>query len=153
MSVRAIDGTPYQEYAPSVRVEVPVVDLRHLPPPDREAEAVRLAAEQSRVPFDSARPRCCGRRCAGSTPPTICSPLTLHHMVCDGWSMGVLMVELVTLYWNFVAGRPSPLPDLAIRYGDYAAWQHRVLSPGSRQAAARVLAGAAPRPPHAPAPD
>ena len=47
----------------------------------------------------------------------------MHHIVSDGWSMGVLRRELTTLYNAFLADKPSPLPDLALQYADYAAWQ------------------------------
>jgi hypothetical protein len=54
--------------------------------------------------------------------------LTMHHIVADGWSMGVLVREVAALYDAFSRGRPSPLPDLPIQYADYAAWQRRSLS-------------------------
>ena len=47
----------------------------------------------------------------------------MHHIVSDGWSMGVLMRELAALYAAFAAGRPSPLPALPVQYADYAVWQ------------------------------
>src|SRR6185369_8692340 len=53
--------------------------------------------------------------------------LTMHHIVSDGWSMGVLIGEFVQLYEAFVAERPSPLPDLPIQYADYAYWQRQWL--------------------------
>jgi hypothetical protein len=53
--------------------------------------------------------------------------LTLHHIVCDGWSMQVLVGELKVLYESFVAERPSPLPDLAFQYSDYAQSQRASL--------------------------
>ena len=48
---------------------------------------------------------------------------TMHHIVADGWSMGVLVNEIVTLYAAFSEGRPSPLEDLSIQYADFAGWQ------------------------------
>src|SRR5262245_60875463 len=48
---------------------------------------------------------------------------TMHHIISDGWSMGVLIREFVTLYQACIEGRPSPLPDLPIQYVDFAAWQ------------------------------
>ncbi|MDH1142723.1 amino acid adenylation domain-containing protein, partial [Pseudomonas mosselii] len=54
--------------------------------------------------------------------------LTLHHIVADGWSMGVFTQELAALYRAFSAGRDDPLPALAIQYGDYALWQRRWLA-------------------------
>ena len=49
--------------------------------------------------------------------------VTMHHIVSDGWSMGVLVRELAALYAAFAGGRPSPLPELPIQYADFAAWQ------------------------------
>ncbi|WP_416769356.1 amino acid adenylation domain-containing protein [Pseudomonas sp. RHF3.3-3] len=53
--------------------------------------------------------------------------LTLHHIVSDGWSMGVLTRELMALYEAFRHARPDPLPPLAVQYGDFAVWQRRWL--------------------------
>jgi arthrofactin-type cyclic lipopeptide synthetase C len=54
--------------------------------------------------------------------------LALHHIVADGWSMGVLTRELVALYQAFSQGQDDPLPALALQYGDFAVWQRRWLS-------------------------
>ncbi|WP_095118443.1 non-ribosomal peptide synthase/polyketide synthase [Pseudomonas sp. Irchel s3f10] len=54
--------------------------------------------------------------------------LTLHHIISDGWSMGVLTRELMALYQAFSHGQPDPLPPLALQYSDYAVWQRRWLS-------------------------
>src|SRR5262249_23214603 len=48
---------------------------------------------------------------------------SLHHIVTDAWSMGVLVRELAALYGAALAGRPSPLPELSIQYADFAVWQ------------------------------
>ena len=49
--------------------------------------------------------------------------ITMHHIVSDGWSMGVLINELSALYRAFLRGEADPLPELAIQYADYAVWQ------------------------------
>src|SRR6185369_8573381 len=54
--------------------------------------------------------------------------ITLHHIIGDGWSVGVLVREVVTLYRGLVSGEISPLPELAIQYTDFALWQRRWLS-------------------------
>jgi hypothetical protein len=53
---------------------------------------------------------------------------TMHHVVSDGWSMGVLVREVSALYPAFHAGRPSPLPELPIQYADFAVWQREYLT-------------------------
>jgi amino acid adenylation domain-containing protein len=55
--------------------------------------------------------------------------LAVHHIVSDGWSMGVLVREVAVLYAAFTAGRPSPLPELPLQYPDVALWQRRRLTP------------------------
>jgi len=53
--------------------------------------------------------------------------LTMHHIISDGWSLGIFLRELATLYEAFSCGKPSPLPELPIQYADFAAWQRRWL--------------------------
>src|SRR6185369_7648800 len=60
--------------------------------------------------------------------------VSLHHIISDGWSMGILFYELATLYGAFAQGVPSPLPELPIQYADFAVWQRAWLS-GDRLAA------------------
>src|SRR6185312_9127471 len=108
---------------------LPLVDLSAVPPAPREAEARRLAATQTRLPFDLARGpllRAALLRLAGPEGPQ--GPehvllLCLHHIATDGWSMGVLMREVAALYDAFSSGLPSPLAELPVQYADYAAWQ------------------------------
>src|SRR6185369_14904408 len=54
--------------------------------------------------------------------------LTMHHIVSDAWSMGILVKEVITLYSAYSQGQPSPLPDLPVQYADYAIWQREYLS-------------------------
>src|SRR6185295_10635150 len=74
--------------------------------------------------------------------------LTMHHIVSDGWSIGVLVRELGALYGAFVAGRPSPLPELPVQYADFAVWQREWLTEARVTAEAAfwraALAGVAP---------
>ena len=67
----------------------------------------------------------------------------MHHIVSDGWSMGVLFRELSALYAAYREGRESPLPELAVQYADYAVWQREQLARRGAGAAAGVLEGAA----------
>jgi amino acid adenylation domain-containing protein len=92
-----------------------------------EVEA-RLWAEESALrPFDLARGplfRPLLLRLAADRAIVV---VAMHHIVSDGWSMEVLIRELTALYQAFTAGRPSPLPPLALQYADYALWQRRWL--------------------------
>jgi amino acid adenylation domain-containing protein len=125
---------PVQVIAPPSPLPLLEVDLGELPKEEREAQARQLATQEAQRPFDLARGplvRVCLLRLAsggggqakqGRRDEHVLL-LTLHHIISDGWSMGVLVRELVTLYRAFSAGSPSPLPDLPIQYADFAVWQ------------------------------
>ncbi|HEX2191091.1 MAG TPA: condensation domain-containing protein, partial [Longimicrobiaceae bacterium] len=123
-----VDGEPAQLVDPPGPFAVPLADLAALAPDRREAEARRLSAREGRAPFDLERgPLLRARllRLAGDEHVLL---LTLHHIVSDGWSTGVLLRELSALYRAFLRGEPSPLPELPIQYGDYAVWQREELA-------------------------
>lgn len=121
------DGRPVQVIAPQLAIAVRETDLAHLPADEREAQAQRLATVESREPFDLTLGPLfrAGLVCLGPQDHVLL--LTLHHIIADGWSLGVLFHELSELYAAFAAGRPSPLPDLSIQFADYARWQRRLL--------------------------
>jgi len=119
----AVDGTPLQIVDPSSALPLPVTDLRGLPPPKGEAQMLRLAAEEARRPFDLSRDRLVRARLLRLSDDEHVFLLTIHHIVSDGWSMGLFFGELADLYAAFSKGEPSPLPDLPIQYADYAGWQ------------------------------
>jgi hypothetical protein len=104
-----------------------VVDLQGLPEADRETEAWRRLTTDACQPFDLEK---------GPLLRTVLYRLgalehvlllNLHHIVSDGWSLGVLVRELSALYPALAAGQPSPLPSPRMQYADYAAWQREYL--------------------------
>jgi amino acid adenylation domain-containing protein len=123
----ASNGQPIQSITPELRLDLPLIDLTSVPVDQRETEVRRLATDQAREPFDLARgPLLRGRllRLADDEHALI---LTLHHIIADGWSVGVLFRELGTLYESFSQGGDSPLADLSIQYADYALTQQEWL--------------------------
>ena len=121
---------------------VPLVDLAGLPGRPAAGAAAAAPARRRAGPSTSPADRCCAPPwCASPAPLALLALVprssagrstllvTLHHIVSDGWSMGVLVRELAALYGAFAAGRPSPLPELAVQYADYAVWQ-RALAAG-----------------------
>ncbi len=121
-------GRPVQVVAPPGRWELPLVDLSALAAERRLSEAQRLAQEESVRRFDLRRGpllRASLLRLGGRDHALL---LTLHHIVSDGWSMGVLVGEITALYGAVLAGRPSPLPELPIQYADFAVWQRAWLT-------------------------
>ncbi|HSF40965.1 MAG TPA: amino acid adenylation domain-containing protein [Thermoanaerobaculia bacterium] len=118
-----VDERPVQIVRPYAGLELPRIDLTGLPAELRETEAAGVTSRLIHHPFDlSAGPllRTALLRLAADDHVLA---LAMHHIVSDGWSMGVLVRELTALYGSFAAGRPSPLPELPIQYADFATWQ------------------------------
>ncbi|HEU4559961.1 MAG TPA: amino acid adenylation domain-containing protein, partial [Longimicrobium sp.] len=122
------DGSPVQVIAPFGGFALPVEDLSALSEADRESAVRRRAGEEARRPFDiSAGPlfRAALLRLGQEEHVLL---LSMHHIVSDGWSMGVVLRELSALYAAYLEGRESPLPALPVQYADYAVWQREQLA-------------------------
>ncbi len=129
---KAIDGQPMQVVQPPFEPSIEAVDLRQLAPDQREHEALRLAREQARVPYDMERGPLLRAMVVRLGEEEYRFYLFLHHIIFDGFSIyRVFLPELVTVYNAFLAGRPSPLPELRLQYADFAHWQRESL--GSAQ--------------------
>jgi amino acid adenylation domain-containing protein len=122
-----VSGEPLQVIAPVLALSVPLVDLRSLSEAQQKAEVKRLATESAQQPFDLAMGPLLRATLLKLGEAEHVLLLTMHHIVSDGWSMGVLLRELATLYEAFSAGKPSPLPQLPIQYADFAHWQRQWL--------------------------
>ena len=122
-----VDGQPAQVVSPVAEAPMPLIDLSGLPEPLRDQEVRRIVAAEAERSFELASGPLfrCALLCLGSREHV--ALFNLHHIVSDGWSMGILVRELGTLYTAFAQGRPSPLPELPLQYADYAAWQRRWL--------------------------
>ena len=102
---------------------------------DQAEELAKLRLAEATTPFDlAAGPLIRGRLIALSTSEHVFL-LTMHHIVSDGWSMGVLYRELSALYRAYRDGAPASLPELAVQYADYAAWQRGLRRNGVARAA------------------
>jgi amino acid adenylation domain-containing protein len=123
-----INGRAVQVVYPPAPVRLPRVDLRRLAADDREREALRLAQAEALRPFDLARdPLLRGALLRlDEAERVLC--LTLHHVVSDGWSMGVLFRELSALYAAYSRGEEPALAELPVQYADFAAWQRACLA-------------------------
>jgi amino acid adenylation domain-containing protein len=126
-SFAAIDGQPVATISMPGKISLPVEDLSEVPEADRDEEVTRRAVAESRRPFDLAR--------APLLRVSLLLPgedehvllLTMHHIISDGWSIGVLLREMASLYEAFSNGQPSPLGELPIQYADFAYWQREWL--------------------------
>ncbi|HTQ80408.1 MAG TPA: amino acid adenylation domain-containing protein, partial [Thermoanaerobaculia bacterium] len=121
-------GSPVQVVSPLARFSLPLVDLTHLPRDSRDNEARRWVRESALQAFDLERGPLLRTALLKTGEREHTLLLALHHIVSDGWSMGVLVAEIVPLYRAALAGSPSPLPPLPMQYGDFALWQRRQIS-------------------------
>ena len=118
-----VDRTPVQRISAEGGFALPEHDLRS--ESDADAALRRLVAEEAKAPFDlAAGPLVRGRLIETAEDDHVLL-LTMHHIVSDGWSMGVLVRELGALYAAFARGEGDPLAPLPVQYADYAAWQRK----------------------------
>ncbi|OLE50111.1 MAG: hypothetical protein AUI36_19705 [Cyanobacteria bacterium 13_1_40CM_2_61_4] len=123
-----VDRRPVQVVNPAPTLRLPVVDLRGLPEAEREPEALRLASEDARQPFDLGRGPLLRANLIRLRDDEHRFVLTLHHIIFDGVSIyRVFLPELAALYEAFSTGKPSPLPEPTSQYADYAHWQREGL--------------------------
>ncbi|HYH80464.1 MAG TPA: amino acid adenylation domain-containing protein, partial [Longimicrobium sp.] len=117
-----------QTLEPSTAFHLPTHDLTALSEDERRASVDRIVRQPFTDPFDLARGPLLRAVLVKTADDEHLFAFNLHHVVGDGWSLGILFREMATLYAAFAAGRPSPLPDLPVQYGDYAAWQRAWLT-------------------------
>ncbi|HEY2515677.1 MAG TPA: amino acid adenylation domain-containing protein, partial [Polyangiaceae bacterium] len=122
------DGQPRQAIQAPPAWELPLLDLSARS--DVETEVRRLAAEDARRPFELARGQLIRTTLLRTAACEHVLLLAMHHVVSDGWSMGVFARELGELYGAFARGAPSPLEPLPLQYADFAAWQRAWLGGG-----------------------
>ncbi|HEX3529114.1 MAG TPA: amino acid adenylation domain-containing protein, partial [Thermoanaerobaculia bacterium] len=144
----AVDGRVRQVVLPPAGMAVPLVDLTGLSPALRKPVAVELVTAEARRPFDLARGPLLRAGLWRLDETEHMLLLAMHHIVSDGWSLGVLVREVTALYTAFAAEQPSPLPELPVQYADFAAWQRSWLTGGVLDGELRYwrdrLAGAPP---------
>ncbi len=122
-----IDDQPMQVVEPAKPQMVTIIDLEHVEPAQREAEAVARAQTEARKPFrldESPLFRTLLLRCSSTEHVLV---VVMHHIISDDWSITVLLREVALLYQAFRAGQPSPLEPLPVQYADYAVWQRQRL--------------------------
>jgi thioesterase domain-containing protein len=124
----ARDGVVMQVVTPQLSVALAYDDLRRGNTPDRLDRAEALATEESRRRFDLAKGPLIRARLLQLDDEEHVLLLTVHHIVSDGWSLGVITQELGALYEADCRGFDPPLSDLALQYGDVAVWQERWLN-------------------------
>ncbi|WP_213781831.1 non-ribosomal peptide synthetase, partial [Caballeronia sp. dw_276] len=118
-----IDGAPAQLIAPAAKAVLQRHDLGTLDETLREATAQRLLGDEAGRPFDLAAGPLIRAGLIRLADDDHIIYLTVHHIVSDGWSTGVLIREVTAIYAAFMRGDPSPLAPLPVQYADFAHWQ------------------------------
>jgi hypothetical protein len=120
-----IDGRYVQVIAPRLAVPLAFDDLRALPPSRKEAIGHQLIQEEVIHSFDLTKGPLIRVRLIHLAEQEHLFLISMHRVVCDGWSLGVFVEELVALYDAFSGQGESPLAPLTIQYADFAHWQRR----------------------------
>ncbi|MDR9899826.1 amino acid adenylation domain-containing protein, partial [Aetokthonos hydrillicola Thurmond2011] len=119
---KAVDGQPRQVIHPSPIFKLPLIDST-----TRKSQAWELIIQEARRSFDLSEDLMLRAALFKLSETEYFLAINLHHIVCDGWSINILLQELATLYTAFALGQTSPLSDLKIQYADFAVWQRQSL--------------------------
>lgn len=122
-----VDGQPVQIISPALTLMLPVVDLRKLTAEQRKAQTSRLTKEHAMRGFDIEEGPLLHASLLRLEEEEHLLLLNLHHIIFDGWTVGIFFRELSVHYEAFAKGEPSPLPPLPIQYADFAVWQRQRL--------------------------
>ena len=122
-----IDGEAVQVIEPAAPLKLEVLDLSAMEEEAREAEMLHLVRVKASIPFDLSRGPLLRVSLIRLSEKDHVAAVTMHHIVSDGWSLGIFIDEVVTLYKAFTEGKESPLEELTIQYADFAHWQRNWL--------------------------
>ncbi len=117
-----VDGVAVQQIAPDLHIPIWVI-----PASDLEMPLSSWLAQAAQQPFDLEVGPLLRVTLVRINDETSVLALTIHHIISDGWSMGVFVRELTSLYDAYQQGKPSPLPPLPLQYADYTLWQRQWL--------------------------
>ncbi|NQF16348.1 amino acid adenylation domain-containing protein [Brevibacillus sp. HB1.3] len=124
------NGQPYQVISEPFDVELPVVDVSHLPESDRAAEVQRLIQREIKNPIDIAKLPLARWIVYKISEWESVILFVEHHLIHDGWSFRKFLKELFTLYSAYLENKPSPLAELPIQFADYCVWQNELFKRG-----------------------
>src|SRR5215813_9358417 len=122
-----VNGEPVQLVSRAAQIPVPLINIESFSPESRESEARRLRDAEGQRPFDLSRDYPIRAMVVRLGRDDYLFLFTMHHLVSDGWSLGLFNKELSVVYEAFSTGRQVDLPELAVQYADYAEWQREWL--------------------------
>jgi hypothetical protein len=123
-------GEPVQIIAPSLTVEIPMEDLSRLSETEQQRQVMAFLNNEWREPFDLAHGPLLRVKLLRLAEEDYVLLRTFHHIVSDGWSLGVFMREFRDLYEAYLQGRENPLPDPPLQFADFALWQTQTAQEG-----------------------
>ncbi|MDZ8055343.1 MAG: non-ribosomal peptide synthetase [Aulosira sp. ZfuVER01] len=126
-SFTVLDGQPLQVISPSLTIPLSLLDLQQLPIDTREAEAKRIISAEIEHPFDLSFGPLLRVILLELSQTEHILLLNMHHIICDDWSIGLLIREISLIYTAFTQNQPSPLLELPLQYADFAHWQREWL--------------------------
>ncbi len=127
----ADSGTPLQVIHPPFALRIPVTDLSGIVAADRDAAVERLRRQEAEQVFDLSTGPLISLRALLIAAEECLLLVTIHHIAFDGWSSGIFIHELSTLYASFLAGQPTPLRELDFQYADFSVWQREEFTSGA----------------------
>jgi len=126
-----VEGQPMQIVKEDVAIQLACLDLACLSPDEQEMQIQRLAIQDARRPFNLGSGPVIRHLLLRSGAHEHVLVQTMHHIICDGWSMRLLMEEFMVIYTAYARVEPGMAIALparpAIHYGDFAVWQRSVL--------------------------
>ena len=128
--LREEQGEPVQIIAPSLTVEIPMEDLSRLSEAEQQRQVMAFVNNEWSEPFDLAHGPLLRLKLLKLAEEDHILLRTFHHIVSDGWSLGVFMREFRDLYEAYLQGRENPLPDLPLQFADFALWQMQEANDG-----------------------
>jgi amino acid adenylation domain-containing protein len=120
-----VHSRPHGEVVPQMEVKIPLIDLTHLEASEKDRELRRLATGDAHQPFDLVGGPLLRLQALRTGDREHFILVTMHHIVSDGWSLGVFVREINQFYAAMSQGRSHDLRDLAIQYSDFAHWQQQ----------------------------
>ena len=118
-----IEGKNLQVIRPEINISLQVINLEQITAKQQLQNVERLINQETDKIFNLSEDDLFQSTLYQLNQNSYILLLNMHHIISDGWSIGILLQELSTLYGAYLAGNKSPLPDLQIQYADYAIWQ------------------------------
>ncbi|WP_193197120.1 non-ribosomal peptide synthetase [Nostoc sp. MG11] len=124
---RKVNGVPVQIIAPFTSMSLPIINLSEISKEKQFVKVQESIQKEAQKPFDLANDPLLRVSLLRLDEETYVLLLVMHHIISDGWSIGILIREFSALYTAFSKGVPLPLPELPIQYADFAYWQNQWL--------------------------